>query len=239
MDSERVRNDFGMRDYDPENREIRKIVMETNPRGKRVLVVGSYGVVSIAPMIERWAKSVVAVNSNKEVIQCCKKMKSEVEYIEGDIGSMPFEDKSFDVVISCLSGLHINNDRSRILRELKRVLDDKGVLFIQEVDEHGQFSKFLDNFAPLDSVKLRDKKEELKKILEKEFKITVTGFRTYYLFKDLSDMKRAILKEVVQGRGKSSSKSLEESVSKFVETMPVKKFIKVGEAMTIFVCEKH
>jgi len=239
MDVERFVGNFCLREYDPENRETKKISSEARLRGKRVLVLGSYGVLSVAPQIARFADSVVAVNSSKELIDFCKRDNKKVKFVEGDVGKLDFEDKSFDVVISCLSGLHLNNDKSRILRELKRVLDDKGLLLIQEVDERGQFSKILNDFAPLDEVKLKERKEELKKILEKEFHVGVTGFKTYYLFKNLDELKKAIMKEVVHGRGKSFSKSLDESVDKFLQTMPVKKFIKVGEAMTIFVCEKH
>ena len=52
----------------------------------------------------------------------------EIDFVVGDVCSLPFEDNSFDVVIDSLC-LHciVGSDRQKVLREVHRVLADDGV----------------------------------------------------------------------------------------------------------------
>jgi ubiquinone/menaquinone biosynthesis C-methylase UbiE len=234
MDVKQLTADYFSKVYDPQNREVKRIVQEGRTRGKRVLIIGTYGVLNLAFKIQRSADVVVAVHTSKELIEFCQSKKSKVNFIVGDVGNLPFDDKSFDVAISCLSGLHINIDRSRIVRELIRVLDDKGILLIEEANEKSEFAELLDQFAPVDHVKLRNKKEELKKLLEKGFKVEITGFKTFYKFDNVKDFKKAVEREIVC-RGNKFNSLMDQELDRFAEG---KKYVSVGESMMIFVCRK-
>lgn len=48
-----------------------------------------------------------------------------VSFLQGDVGSMPFEDSSFDIVL-CMNGMHVFPDKEKAYEEIARVLKPGG-----------------------------------------------------------------------------------------------------------------
>lgn len=79
---------------------------------------------------------------------------SNVEYMQADIEDLPFEDKSFDVIIANMMLYHVP-DIEKGIREVRRVLKDEGVFYCATFGEHN-FNDYLaewfslggENFKP-------------------------------------------------------------------------------------------
>ena len=54
--------------------------------------------------------------------------ESNINFIQGDVGNLPFEDNSFDIVLS-MNGFHAFPDKDKAFKEISRVLK-KGGYFI-------------------------------------------------------------------------------------------------------------
>jgi len=72
----------------------------------------------------------IGVDASKEMIQEAKRKNPDKPFIIADVEYLPFRDKTFDVVMSCLAYLWFP-DRERALQEMKRVSSGK-VLIIEE-----------------------------------------------------------------------------------------------------------
>jgi ubiquinone/menaquinone biosynthesis C-methylase UbiE len=68
-----------------------------------------------------------------------------VEVKDGDARTLPFDDRTFDVVLSSLvvHNIHAATDRETALREMVRVLKDGGHLAILDVLHTGQYARVL------------------------------------------------------------------------------------------------
>lgn len=101
------------------------LAREVAKRGYKVFGMDySYG------MVER-ARNVC--NSNK---------KLDVEFLQGDIESMPFEDSSFDMIL-CLGVITYLESEEKALRELSRVLKPRGILVLSSLNKV-YLTKYLD-----------------------------------------------------------------------------------------------
>jgi ubiquinone/menaquinone biosynthesis C-methylase UbiE len=77
---------------------------------------------------------------NKARENCAKLNFNNVEFVLGDIEAMPFEDKTFDVVISnCV--LNLVPDKSKAFNEIFRVLKPKGHFCVSDVVIKGTLSE--------------------------------------------------------------------------------------------------
>ena len=56
------------------------------------------------------------------------KIPHNLELVQGDVGALPFEDASFDAVLS-MNGIHVFPDKERALSEMYRVLKPGGIFF--------------------------------------------------------------------------------------------------------------
>ncbi len=101
-------------------------------RGKAVLDAGSgegYG----THLLSASAARVVGIDVSCEAVENARAtyQRPNLEYREGSIDALPFEDASFDVVISFEVIEHVNEDlQNEFLREVRRVLRREGVLVI-------------------------------------------------------------------------------------------------------------
>lgn len=66
---------------------------------------------------------------SKEILELAKKIEPNAKYVFGDMRNIPFEDNSFNGVISLTSIIHIpKNQVELVLKEIYRVLQTKGVV---------------------------------------------------------------------------------------------------------------
>lgn len=99
-------------------------------KGKNVLELAT-GTGLIAENIVKYAKSVEATDASAEMISEAKKSNtsSKIHFSVQDIFDLPYADKSFPVIIAS-NVLHIIPDPEKAISEMKRVLDDNGVLIL-------------------------------------------------------------------------------------------------------------
>ncbi len=70
-----------------------------------------------AEMIERFRKALSKSGSSS----------SHISFMRGDVGALPYEDESFDLVVS-MNGIQCFPEKDRALQEMKRVLKKGGLL---------------------------------------------------------------------------------------------------------------
>jgi len=69
--------------------------------------------------------NLVGVDLNGGMLDVAKKLNSEIDWVEADVTEIPFTDSSFDVAF-CQQGLQFFPDKTKALREVKRVLRPNG-----------------------------------------------------------------------------------------------------------------
>lgn len=95
-------------------------------------IVGETGTVTGLDMTEQM------INKARE--NCTKLNFNNVEFVLGDIEAMPFDDKTFDVVISnCV--LNLVPDKTKAFREILRVLKSEGHFCVSDVVIKGKLSE--------------------------------------------------------------------------------------------------
>lgn len=77
-----------------------------------------------------------AIKKASKYITDENKKRGKIAFINADIENLPFKDKSFDLIIS-IESLPYTNNTQRYLKEIKRVLDRKGILIISIENKYG------------------------------------------------------------------------------------------------------
>ncbi len=226
---------YSIKEYDPEGKELNRILKSGNVKNKDILVIGIYGVMHVSFQLLKYAKSVTAVHNNKKVIDHCKKKNKKIDFWVGNIAKLKYLDKTFDVIVSPWSGLHYLKNKDRVVRELKRVLKDKGILLIEEADETSEYVKILNKIAPKRKLKVKEKRAELKKVLRKYFNVKESKLRTYYYFKNKKQFKGYFEKEIIFDEKKKFTKEMEKKLDEYLSK---KRTLKVEEKSIFFVCKK-
>jgi len=68
--------------------------------------------------------------------------ESDVDPVQGDVHSLPFEDDFFDIVI-CVDALHHFQDRKKSLKEMERVNKTGGYIFVADFDPNKFLTKMI------------------------------------------------------------------------------------------------
>lgn len=227
---------FSIKEYDPEDKELPRILEIAKVKDKNVLVIGIYGVIAIAPKLLKYAKSVTAICSNRHVIAYCKKKTEKINFQVGNITDLKFQDKTFDVIISPWGGLHYQRNKPYFTREFKRILKDKGIVLIEESDETSEFVKILNLVAPKRKSKIRKKRDELKRNLNKEFRVAESRLSTYYDFKNKGQFIDYFKKEIIFDENKKFTERMQKKLRVYISK---KRILKVGEKSIFFICRKR
>lgn len=95
----------------------------------KILEIGC-GLGALAGALHRWYPNaeITAVDLDSEFIRFAREHERGVQLIEGDITSLPFEDNSFDVVISNTVSEHI--EPSKFYGEQLRILKTGGTCLL-------------------------------------------------------------------------------------------------------------
>src|SRR6185503_16660319 len=100
--------------------------------GDRIIDLGA-GAGWCSDLLQRLNRKSVAVDISLEMLQVSRQRKTAVpiKAVAGDFERLPFASGSFDKAI-CLSALHHVPDMGAAVREISRVLTDKGVAVFSE-----------------------------------------------------------------------------------------------------------
>lgn len=116
-------------------------------KGKRVLEVGcgrgggAYFLARYFPSLE-----ITALDKSKVAIDCCKKMYklSNLQFVEGDAESLPFENAEFDYVLN-VESCHCYPNLDKFFSEVSRVLKPNGRLFLTDNREAKRMTQLVDS----------------------------------------------------------------------------------------------
>jgi SAM-dependent methyltransferase len=72
---------------------------------------------------------VVGLDLNEAMLVVARRLRSDIEWIQGDAAALPFDDAAFDVVL-CQAALMFFPDPARAVREMARVVEPKGTVAV-------------------------------------------------------------------------------------------------------------
>lgn len=142
------------------------IKRSTNERFKKALDVGC-GIGFFLPILASLANKVTALDYTGDVLGYArfmaeKRSLNNVDFVQGSINSLSFEDKSFDLVV-CMSVLEHFQNLAEPVGELKRILAPGGFLVVGYPTETSLF-RFLHKKAS----RILLKRRKINKIFDSE-----------------------------------------------------------------------
>lgn len=90
--------------------------------------------------------SVTGLDVNEAMLTVARRVRTDVDWRQGDAGALPFDDQSFEVVLSQMALMFVP-DRAQALREMARVTapgGTVGVLVPSQLDRQVAFAPFVD-----------------------------------------------------------------------------------------------
>lgn len=106
-------------------------------KGKRVLELGCGDGKTLAALVRQKPARIVAVDFSSEALKQARSRLGDVaqgvEFVKADVCDLPFGDEEFDVVV-CYYVLNalLEKERTRVVREMKRVLVSGGVIIFED-----------------------------------------------------------------------------------------------------------
>ena len=152
--------------YDKDNTEVNSILKLTNFRNKKVLDVGC-GIARLTLPISGYAKEVVAIDVDKDIIRYCrlKKNRENIRYILSDITN--FKENEFDIA------LFAQPDYNNIHKKIRAIyvnLNKRGRLIVVKwIDKGNEYNALLTPFWEKDK-KLMAKVRKFSNIFMKATK---------------------------------------------------------------------
>lgn len=130
-------------------------------------------------ILGKYAKNVIGVDIDEDAVKrainnyAC----SNVEFIQGSIEALPFQDNSIDVFVSFETIEHVNEElQNKFICEVKRVLKEDGIFIISSPNK-AIYSDLFDYHNEFHVHELY--KDEFKNLLKKEFK-NINLFNQYF-----------------------------------------------------------
>jgi ubiquinone/menaquinone biosynthesis C-methylase UbiE len=216
-------------EYDKEGKEVKKIIKLTKLKDKDILVIGEYGIFSIIPKISKYSKSIIGVHDNKKIKSYVKDKKIFFERLN----KLKLKDNSFDVILMIWTGFHYNKIKMSVIKEFKRILRKKGILLIEETDDTSEYVEILNLISFKRKSRIKQKREVLKKILKKEFKLKEHKLETFYDFKSIKSFKNYFKNEIIFHEKKNFTNKMNEKLNDYVKQ---KRNLRVQEKSVLFLC---
>jgi len=138
-------------------------------KGKKVLDAGAGTGRLIRDLVSADA-NVTALDISENMLKAIKKKHSNVETVVGDVEQLPFEDNSFDIIISTFVIVHLT-DLSIFFKEAHRVLKDGGKFLISNIHQKKPVPVPIDNNMIQVESYYHNKEEVVDKLEELAFKI--------------------------------------------------------------------
>lgn len=161
------------------NKDIVNQILDLVEKGGRILDLAcGPGILSLP--IARKSDRVVAFDLTKEMLEIVKKKATQenlnnIKTVQGNAESLPFEDKSFDCIVTRLSFHHFN-DLEKVAKELHRVLKKNGSLIVADIvssdhSEEAELHNALEKLRDPSHVKMLSKKDFKELFFISNFKI--------------------------------------------------------------------
>lgn len=99
-------------------------LLEPNVKNKHVLDLGC-GTGFLTVKLTQWGAHVIGVDHSEEMLMIAREENPDLEFLTASAHSLPFNDKSFDLIASSLV-LHYFENLTPIFKEISRVLKDNG-----------------------------------------------------------------------------------------------------------------
>ncbi len=139
-------------------------------KGKKVLDAAcgaGYGTALMATVAEK----VIGIDISAETIAYAQKRYAEQEnasYVEASIAELPFEDHSFDVIVSYETIEHVTEElQDSFLKEIKRCLKEDGILIMSSPDKR----TYTDLTGHINEFHIKEfYVDEFERFLKREFK---------------------------------------------------------------------
>ncbi len=97
--------------------------------------------------IDIWQQEDLSGNNKQATLENAKteNVADNIELIDADVRSMPFDDNSFDAIVSSMTIHNIYNkdERKKALLEIKRVLKPSGTILIQDFQHTKEYENVL------------------------------------------------------------------------------------------------
>jgi ubiquinone/menaquinone biosynthesis C-methylase UbiE len=165
----RNKNNYIRKKYFEVHKEVLR--MAELKDGECVLDIG-IGTGLLEEKISRRVK-IYGIDISKKMMEKAKEKNLNVEFKKGSFNSIPYTDKTFDVIISCFAFHHLtDNEKELSLVEMKRVLKGKGRIVIGDL-------MYLDDKARkilIEKFK-REKRDDVIKDMEEEYFTNIEWFR--------------------------------------------------------------
>jgi len=97
-------------------------------KGKKILDCGC-GTGRFVEFFAKEGAEVVGSDISENMLEIAKKKVPAAAFVKADIFSLPFENKTFDIIICSQVLTHLHNYKKPLL-EMKRVLKDEGIIII-------------------------------------------------------------------------------------------------------------
>ena len=233
--------------------QYKKLFGLNSKMNMRILEIGC-GPGALAGALHRWYPNaeIIAIDRDSEFIRFAKEHESGITFMEGDITALPFENNSFDVVISNTVSEHI--EPSKFYSEQIRVLKESGICLVLSSrkgivvapscinfsEYEKQFWKkaeqYDDTINKYSICKYPMNESELPITMEKHgFKNIRTGFATIDLTPDNQKFSAALAHDIINADRYSDIDAIESVLYKIPEHFTTKEV----EEMKCFVNAKY
>ena len=225
--------------YDPERKEINAIFDQADFKNKVILELGC-GTGRITKEIVKKAKSVIAVDHNKDAIEYSKekfKNQKNITFVHQSIYELKnLSQQEFDIILSGWSGIHHAKDMKGLITKVQNLLKENGTLILIESYPESEYVAILNMLKPRET-KIREKQELLTRILFEKFKsVDKKIISPRYVFPNYEKLEETFKIELVYEEGARWDEKDSAKLQKYVED---KKDLVIGEAFIMFTCKKE
>lgn len=111
-----------------------KYLVENIPSNSKVLDIGCGEGRNMKSILEV-TPNVYGVDNDAKAVEDAQKNLPNIQVVQGEAISLPFEDKTFDVVTFLMTLPNLDNDKEKSFQEVSRVLKDDGFIILSTFAE--------------------------------------------------------------------------------------------------------
>lgn len=112
---------------------VYKLVKNINKKDVSILEIG-VGTGNLAGRFLEENYNIIGIDQSREMLNVAKQKYSKLKVRLGEFLKIPFNDKSFDVIVSTYAFHHLNNEeKSMAIKEMIRVLKDGGKIVVGDL----------------------------------------------------------------------------------------------------------
>ena len=121
------------RNYELILQSVYEVVEELNRKNSKILEIG-VGTGNLASKFLNNNYNIIGIDQSREMLSVAKEKYPRLKVRLGEFLKIPYDNKSFDIIISTYAFHHLNDDEKCIaIGEMIRVLKDNGVIIIGDL----------------------------------------------------------------------------------------------------------